>query len=343
MKRLKLLSLLVISALIVGGCGFDVKKVVPEFLKSSPGISAKFAIRKISKRAIDVRRDGVTFDDGTFVTREGEGPFKLPLGYYFVNKSSSKYIAAAQSGKFKIFDSSGEEIVSGKVPLAIISASIIANQMVYVLENNTIGVYSLSAKKVIASKTLKPAYAIDTRVANPIFFKGFAIIPTLDGKLLMINPEHPDLIRGVDLAGGAIFSNIIYLDTIEGRIIAASLNMVLSIAPGALEKYKAQVADVTTSSNRVFLLTMDGKTIKMTPALREVIKRKFKYADFTNIAYLDGKVFAFARSGALVVLDSNLLKYKIYAVGEARDYSFVAHDKLYIDDRVVDLNKLSYE
>ena len=83
--------------------------------------------------------------------------------------------------------------------------------------------------------------------------------------------------------------------------------------------------------------------MKLSSSLKLLAKKKFNYAQFAAIAVVNGRVYALDRSGALIVLDPSLKKYKIYDIGSVDDYAFVDGSKLYKDDIVVNLSKLSYE
>jgi outer membrane protein assembly factor BamB len=168
------------------------------------------------------------------------------------------------------------------------------------------------------------------------------VVPTLDGKLLIINPADPRQARGMAIGDSSNLNNIIFLAKLGSRIIAATPSKLISAAPGSNHKFEAPVADVAISGHTIYLLTGDGRVIKLSPTLKVLAQRKFPYAQFATIAVVGGKVYALDRSGALIVMDPSLKKSRIYDVGSVDDYAFVAGHKLYKDDEVIDLSKLSY-
>jgi hypothetical protein len=168
------------------------------------------------------------------------------------------------------------------------------------------------------------------------------IVPTLDGKLLIINPANPKGARGFAIGNSYNLNNVIFLRKIGGRIIAATPKKLVSAAPGAMHKFDAPIADVTISGSTIYALTGDGRVVKLSPSLKVLAQKKFPYAQFAAIAAVGGKVYALDRSGALIVMDSALKKSRIYDVGEVDDYAFVAGSRLYKDDEVIDLSKLGY-
>ena len=337
MKKILLLSAGLALALILTGCNSR-KSFEPENTQS-----ASAAVTKTGKEAVSVTRDGVTYSDGTFLTHSGMSSFRLPKGFHFVTQSSSYVLAADDTGRFVLLSrKSGKKVHEGKLEFPLVSAYLRGNKIYYVSQDNLFGVYSIPAKKTVISAKVGRAYAVDTRIANPIPLQGMLIVPTLDGKLLIINPANPRGARGFAIGNSYNLNNVIYLHKLGGRIIAATPNKLVSAAPGAMHKFDAPIADVTIAGGTIYALTGDGRVVKLSPSLKVLAQKKFPYAQFTAIAVVGDKVYALDRSGALIVMDKSLKKSRIYDVGEVDDYAFVAGKRLYKDDEVIDLSKLSY-
>jgi hypothetical protein len=342
MKSSLILSGALAGALLLSGCGTSFFNSRKSF-EAEQTQSAASAVAPFDKKAVDVRRDGVTFEDGTFLTRSGVSSVRLPEGFHFVTRSGSRVLAADDTGSFRVIDArSGKVVHSGKLDYPLVSATIRGNRIFYVSQDNRFGVYSLSAKKSLISAKVGRAFAVDTRIANPIGFQGALVVPTLDGKLLIINPANPRQARGMAIGDSSSLNNVIFLAKMGGRIIAATPGKLISAAPGSNHKYEAPVADVALSGRTVYLLTVDGRVLKLSPTLKVLAERKFPYARFATIAVVGGRVYALDRSGALIVMDPSLKKSRIYEVGSVDDYAFVAGTKLYKDDEVIDLSKLGY-
>jgi hypothetical protein len=336
MKKLLLILPLLLTLFFLTGCNSR-KSFEPENTQS-----ASAAVAKTGKKAVSVTRDGVTYSDGTFLTRNGISSIRLPEGFHFVTQSSAYVLAADDTGRILLLDrKSGKTIHEGKLEYPLISAALRGKTIYYVSQDNLFGVYSVAAKKTTISAKVGRAYAVDTRIANPITLQGLLIVPTLDGKLLIIDPRNPRAARGLAIGDSYNLNNVIFLKKMGGRIIAATPNKLISAAPGAMHKFEAPIADVTISGNAIYILTGDGRVVKLSPSLKVLAQTKFPYAQFTTIAVVGGKVYALDRSGALIVMDSALKKHRIYDVGEVDDYAFVAGSRLYKDDEVIDLTKLS--
>jgi len=329
--------LLILAILLFSGCNSR-KSFEPKNVSS-----ASDAISKTGKKAVAILRDGVTFSDGTFLTRKGISSIKLPEGFHYVTQSSNKILASDNTGKILILNrQNGKVIKKGKLPFPLVSATIQGDKIYYVTQDDMFGVYDISTNKTIVSAKVGRAYAVDTRIANPISLGMILVVPTLDGKLLIIDPRNPKAARGMAIGKSYNLNNVIFLKKLGNIIIAATPKKIISASPTAMNKYEAPIADVAISNGLIYILTQDGRVIKLNPYLKVLAKKKFNYAQFVAIAVVNGKVYALDRSGALIVMDNSLKKSKVYNIGEVENYAFVAGSKLYKDDEVINLDKLNY-
>ena len=336
-------TLSIIAALLIGGCSFDTTKFIPDFLTKSAGLSTNRYTIIHHKKVFNVIRDGVTFTDGSYITPEGEGDIILPKGYYYVSSDASRISAADRFSNIIVFKKNGEELAHTKLQAPLVTGLAYYGGIAYLLQGNRFGIYDPFKDKIIYQKEFRGGSVVDTRLANPIVTQNFLAIPTLDGKLVFIalHTYAPPAVLPVGTLKN--YGNIIYLKVFNGKILAATPTNIITISKAGKQVYNAKVADLTIHNNLIYLLTRDGKVQKLDSNLQVVQSRKFAYADFATIAALDGKIYAFAKSGSLVVMDDNMQKYKVYSVGAAKDYSYVSGNWLYIDDRKVDLTALNYE
>jgi len=325
-------------AIILNGCSGE------KYFKKFNLKSISSAIFSNDKETSSILRDGITFTDGTFITKNGPGKFKLPEGFHFVTQSSKYLLAVNDSGDIAIYNkNSGKLLKKNHLKMPIVSAGIYGNKIYYMQQDNIFGIYDIAQNKPIITAKVGRAYAIDTRIANPIRVGNLVVVPTLDGKLLIINPNNPQKAGGIAIGKSFNLNNIIFLSKIDHRIIAATPSKIISAAPGAMKKYEKAIADVTIAGNSIYLLARNGEIIKLSPSLKVLTKIKFNYTQFTVIAVTNGRVYALDRSGALIVLDPSLKRYKTYDIGSLDHYAFIAGDKLYKDNIIVDLSKLNYE
>jgi len=340
---MKLKVVLAVVGLFFSGCAFDTSKFVPEFLQTSAGHSTKQYAVKINKKAINVIRDGVTFNDGSYITPEGEGDIILPPGYYYVSSYGGRVMAANKSGEMMILKSNGEELARVRLDAPLVTGVAYDRGVAYLLQGNRIGLYDPFKKKIYYQKELKGGSVIDNRLANPVVTANFIAIPTLDGKLVFISLNTATVPKVFEADNLPNYGNIIFAKVVGDKLVLATLNHIIILYQGGKKEYQTKVADLTVKNGIIYLLTRDGAVEKLNLNLEPIATKKFQYADYATIAAQNQKVYAFAKSGSLVVLDDNLQKHKVYSVGAAHDYSYVSGNWLYIDDTKVDLTPLSYE
>ena len=341
MKTKASLALLVVA--LISGCGMDTSKFVPNFLKSSAGISANSYTIKHGKQMYNVIRDGVTFSDGSYITPYGESSIFLPRGYYYVSSDGGRILAANKSGDILVLKNDGEEIAHTKLEAPLVSGVAYSNGIAYLLQGNRFGLYDPFNKKVTYQKQFSGGSAVDNRLANPVVTQNYLALPTLDGKLIMINMNVPTEPGVIPVGKNKNYGNLIFLKPYAGKLIAATPSTLLSISLAGKREYNTKVADLIIKNGTIYLLTRDGKVEKLTIDLIPIASKNFAYADFATVATFGGKIYAYAKSGSLVVMDDAMQKHKVYSIGAAHNYSFVSGRWLYIDDKKVDLSALNYE
>ena len=341
---MKLKSAIAISvALFVAGCSLDTSRFVPEVFKTSAGVSTSKYTVKHGKQVFNVIRDGVTFTDGSYITADGEGSIVLPKGYYYVSSDSGRILIADRLGNIMVLKSNGEEISKTKLEAPLVTGVAYYGGIAYLLQGNRFGIYDPFKNKILYQKEFAGGSVVDNRLANPIVTQNFLAIPTLDGKLVFISLhsyQAPSVLPVGELKN---YGNMIFLKPLGSKVIAATPTNIITISSAGKQVYNAKVADLTIHNGIIYLLTRDGKVAKLDPNLQLIQSKKFAYADYATIAALDGKIYAFAKSGSLVVMDDAMQKHKVYDVGSAKNYSFVSGNWLYVDDRKVNLSSLNYE
>lgn len=331
------------TILFMSACSFDTSKFIPQGFQVSPGHSTRAYTTKLHKHATNITRDGVTFSDGSYITPQGEGKIVLPRGYNYISSDGGRILAADNRGDIVVLKSNGQILAQTKLEAPLVSGTAYSRGIAYLLQGNRFGLYDPFAKKITYQKTFRGGDTVDNRLANPIVTQNFIALPTLDGKLVMINMNTPTVPAVISIGKTQKYGNLIFAEAVGNRIIAATPSTLISLSPQGKKVYNAKVADLTVKNNTIYLLTRDGEVEKLTTTLEPITSKHFSYADFATIAAFGGKVYAFAKSGSLVVLDDALTKYKLYSIGSARQYSYVSGHYLYIDNKKVDLNALNYE
>ncbi len=335
--KFSLVTLLVSSFLFMG-CSSK------QYFEPEQTFSASNAESSYSGTIIDQGRDGATLDNEKYISKDGISKITLGENYRFLSQSGSKVLAGNVEGKLKIIDkNTGKAVRTVELNVPIVAGAIEDGIVAYILNDNTFGLYSVKDdKKIIESKSEK-TFAIDTRAASPMFIDHLAVVPMLDGKLIIANKNDPENATVVYLSSQAVFNNVIFLSRMGNTMVAATPKKVMTIGDLGQQEHSANISDVAILNNTVYIFTKEGAVIKLDSTLNPVAQKKFRYAHFSAAAAYGDKIYALDQQGSLIVLNADLTKSKIYDIGSVDSPVFITGSKLYKDGNIIHLDKLSYE
>ena len=334
-----LFVILAAVVLLFSGCSSK-QYFEPEDTYSASSVSSSYG-----STIVDLSRDGATLENGQYIGKQGMSTIKLAEGYRFLSENSTYALASNVEGNLSIIDKSTGNLarsVSFEVP--IVSAAIRQGTVAYVLNNNTFGIYRIKADKKVIENRSERTFAIDTRAASPMFIDNLAVMPMLDGKLIILNSEGDgENAKVIYLSSEKIFNNVVYLSRMGNTMVAATPTRLITLGVDGQNEYRANISEVSISNGVVYLFTKEGQVVKLDSSLNLIAERKFKYAHFSASTTFTDKVFALDQQGSLIVLSSDLNKSKIYDLGEVETPAFIAGTKLYKDGDIIELSKLGYE
>lgn len=330
----KILLATSIATLLFTGCS-NKEYYEPKSASSLSGTS-------MGDELIHYSRDGATLASGKVLTRTQTVDLKLKKGFYFINNSKNAAITADAHGNCNIVTKDGI-VDSAKFSNPLVAGTLIGKHLIYLLQNNHYGVYDFSQKKTLFTNKSTKVFAIDTRIANPLPVDKLVVIPTLDGKLTILDLSTLKIVKEMYVSTENTFNNIIYLNKIQNTLIAATPNKVLSISSQGKKELKTSLSEVIINNDAVFVFATDGRILKLDKSLTVVSEKKFKFAHFSVAALSNDKVFALDKQGYLIVANQSLSKHKVYKLSEVDSYTFVSNNQLYLDNEIIELNKLNYE
>jgi len=333
-----LFPLLVAGTLLLSGCSSK-QYFEPEQTYTVSGAESSYG-----GVIVDKSRDGATLEDGHYIGRSGISKITLEEGYRFLSENSKYVLAGNSEGKLKLINkNTGKVTRTVDLHVPIVAASVRNGLIAYILNNNAFGLYRIKDSKKLIENRSERTYAIDTRAANPLFIDSLVVMPMLDGKLIIFDVNDPETAKVVYLSSEKVFNNIVYLSRTGDTLVAATPKKLLTLGSDGEFDYRANIAEIAISGNKIYLFSKEGEIIKLNIMLEELAKKKFKFAQFSAATALKGKVYALDKQGSLIVLNSDLTKYKIYDIGEVESPVFIAGNKLYKDGNIIHLDKLGYE
>jgi len=330
--RYLLLMVAIISTFTLTGCSGK-KYFEPENTAKASG-----AINGHKGKAVYLTRDGVTFDNNTYVGKKSAGSLKS--GEVYLGESATHLLTTNQGGRLSLVNKKSKkvsQVVDFDVP--IVSAAVKNGLLVYLLQDNTFGIYKLSSKTKLVENKAEDAFAVDARIASPIFIDNLAVVPTLDGKLLIMDMYHPENAKVIYISSESRLNNVIYLSRMGNLLVASTPNRVMTIG-SAEGEFTQGISEVAISKGAIYIFTKSGEIIKVDSSLKKLAYKKFKFAHFSAATAFGGRVYALDQKGSLIVMDADLKKHRIYDVGEVDKFAIVSGHKIYKDNRVISLDKL---
>lgn len=333
MKYIKYLTPLLVI-LILSGCGTKRQNFEPTSLSGEISYDGS-----LPATIVDVVRGGATLENGQIITKKGLLGVTLPDGFTFLGDSDDRYLATSKCAELVLVDSSSKIVYKRKFDSAVASASINLNKLAVVLASNEVILIDIDTDKVLYQNNGDKVYAHDSKIAAPYFLTSLLVFPTLDGKLLIIDMNTNKLLRDVVVKSEKFFSNIIYLDVLGDRLVAATKQRVVSINPKTMSFLDREIKDVIILKDRVLVFTKDGNIILTDADLKVLKSKKFKFAAF--VGTIHGKfVYIVERAGFLIATDINLQSSNVYEMpDDIESYVFTTDDKLFYKDHYFKLGK----
>jgi hypothetical protein len=299
-------------------------------------VSSNIELNKesMSSSITSMNKIGATLENKEIITSNGISSFKLPENFDFLNVSADGKIIATNYID-KILIGNEEKVVKD----VVVAASLKDNKLALVYSNNTIELIDINTNKTLFKEYLPVSLANDTRITNPYFMGNLILFPTLNGKVVIVSAVTNESVRNISVDPDSQFNNIISLNVIESTqtLIVASPNKVVSISPKEILAKSYEIRDIVVNNDDVYLATIDGQIIKLTPNLVEVAKKKYKYAKIHALAY-SNSLYAIESQGYLINLNQDFTDDKVYKFSFDNEERMIAiRDKVYFDSKYITL------
>ncbi len=324
----------ILALLILTGCGTKRQNFEPTSLSGELDYDGS-----LPSTIVDVVRNGATLENGQIITKDGLQNVKVPEGYTFLGASNEKYIATSKCSDLIIIDNNSKVVYEKKFDSVVASASLKNDMLAIVLGSNKVLLIDTKKDTILYEKSGDKVYAHDSKIAAPYFLTSLLIFPTLDGKLLIVDLKKNKLLRDVVVKSERFFSNVIYLDVLGDRLVAATKQRVVSINPKSMAFLDEEVKDVIILKDRVLVFTKDGRIILTDSDLKVIKSKKFKFASFVGTIHGEF-VYIIERGGYMIATDLSLISSNVYELpDEIESFVFTTDDKLFYKDNYFKLSK----
>ncbi|MCI5968952.1 hypothetical protein [Helicobacter sp.] len=327
-QTLKLGFLSIVGALLFSGCGSKY------YFKPEKNVEGSVLYDGSSPAWISsIVRNGATLLNGQFITKHAEIPdIRLSRDSKYLNQTEEHYIIQHKKSLVLINKNTKEEttIELESIP---ISASKEDNLIAIIFDTNTIAIYDLKRMQIVYRQDNVPAPANNTLIASPYFLSDIVVIPTLDGKLIIVDKVSMRLVRNIVVNGDKFFNNVIFLEAIGSRMVAATPKRVISVSPNIINTFDANIKDLLFFEDRIFIFSNEGEIILTDRDLNETRRIKFPFAHFSATNH--GKdIVVLETQGYMISVDDDLQTSRIQRLPKPiTEPTFSAAGKIFIGNR----------
>lgn len=286
----------------------------------------------------DVSRYGATLENRQIITSEGLSSVTLQEGFTFLGEFQDKLLSADDSGTLHVMNRSGKKVYERKFDRTVVVASVDRDKLAVIDAGNSLYLVDMTKDEVYFTNKQDNIYALSANVAAPHFLNFLVIFPTLDGKLVIVDWKDGKFVRDVVISSEPFFNNIIFLNVIGDRLIAATSKRAISINPKKTSFLDESIKDIVIAKYKIIVMTNDGRVLVADSDLNILNERKFLFGVFVGAMSKD-KIYIAERNGHLISTDAQFKNVKVYELSnKVRELIFLANDTVYFDDSMIKLD-----
>ena len=284
---------------------------------------------------VSIVRDGATLKNGQFITKYSEIPnVFLPQDTRYLNQTEDYYLAGAYQ-TLLLIDKETNTQTSIAFDNTPISASMNGQLIAVIFDNNTFVLYDLNRGQITYKQDSALAPTSNTLIAAPYFLSDIVIVPTLDGKLVIVDRNNMQMIRNIVVNGDKYFNNVIFLEAIGNRMVAATPKRIISVSPSVISTFNANVKDILFFEDRIFIFTSEGEVILTDKDLNEKRRVKFPFAHFTAANH-GRNIVILETQGYLITLDDTLQNSAVFTLPDTIDEpTFSGMREIFIGNKIL--------
>ncbi len=326
-RKINFIVLLTLLALVAAGCSeknyFEPSKIdgTVEYDGELPAPIAETGYRS------------ATLENGMVITSKGLQDYKLPKGYRYLAKEGDLVAAAGDCKPNIIYDIKNKKSLKLNLPRRMIAAMFIpqTGRLAFLLEGNSYGIYDYEKQEILVKYESDKALTADIRIASPMMLENLVLVPTLDGKLVILGKDDGMKVREIIVGKGEEFNNVIFLDVIGDRLVAATPHRVISVSPELMDALDMEISDLLFIKDGIYILSKDGTIYRCDEELKILSSRKFPFAHF--VGALSGEfIYLIEREGYIIATDRELESAHTFKIPDRiDDWFFAAEDRLYYE------------
>jgi len=285
---------------------------------------------------IDITSTAALLDNRKVLAKDKLIDVEISEDYRLISNTDGWIVSATIDGKLKLQSIENKETVEEfELSKTIASATVKGDYLAVLFADNDMGVYSIASKELLVKEKVGETLAVDSRIAAPRFVGGVVIFPTLDGKIVIINPETKKRLRTTIVSSEDNFNNILYFNIIDQKVVAATAYKMLSMAQKE-SRAKYEIRNVDFNGQDLFVATKQGEVVSLTPDLQLKAKLKFPFAHFLGLIAKEDKIYILEKEGYLIVASSDLSSYTVHSVSiDDEGFVFVSDRGFVVNDELI--------
>lgn len=294
-------------------------------------------VYSVSSDVSSYNNKGVTYEDFTFASDEGIHDIYLEEGYRFLNDVNGAILSSDKNGNINIDEN--DERYSFHFDKNIISASKKGDFLVMGFTDNSFIVYDVVNDTVKYKEYFEESVLNDVKISNPIFLETVVMIPTLNGKVAVVDIKNFELIRTLNIDPNSQINNIIYFSTSANTMIATTPKKLFVFDGKNVFTKDIDVKQIVTSRDKIYVTTLDGEIRMYNFNLEEQSKQKFKFAKFLALAAGTTNIYAVESQDYIIEFDRDLRTYIVYDFASLDETEKVTaiDDTIYFENKYIQL------
>ncbi len=282
---------------------------------------------------VEVGYRSATLENGGVITSEGIQKYHLPEGYRFIAQSGDLVVATGDCKPNIIYNKETKESIEIDLPRRVLAAMFIpgSEKIAFLIEGNSYGIYDYGKNSIVAKYESDTAMTADIRIASPMMLENLILIPTLDGKLVILAAQDGARVREIIVGKGEEFNNVIFLDVAGDRLVAATPHRIISVSPKLMDALDMEISDVLFMKEGIYILSKEGKVYHCDSELKILNSEKFPFAHFVGAIYGDF-IYLIEREGYIIATDTDLSSSHVFKIPDRiESWFFATKDRLYYD------------
>ena len=284
---------------------------------------------------VDVASNAALLEDRSVVSASKHIKVKIPKSHRILASSDKWVISASIDGNItlaSVTDKTLQESMDLKKTIA--TANVEGDILAVLFADNEMALYDIPSKTPLFKEQGSSASVVDSRIPPPYFMDGLVLFATLDGKIVIVNIELKKRLRTAIVSSEDNFNNVIYINVVDNRVIAATTYKILSMSQKDT-RAKYEIRNVAFGEKSVYVTTKQGEVIALTLDLQVDSKLKFPFAHFLGMVALDEKLYLLEKEGYMIVIDKKSFDYAVHEVDMDDGFIFVGEKLFYVNNKKI--------